>query len=122
VSPTRLITALSILLTLSACGLSISLSVKGEVDCIDDLRWNQIAGFDFSGTGQYPDAEEAVRDGLSMYLEKYGGEIRQVDEDTGSLIVESDEKIVVHVLQLPLGGWEIESVHGCGSETEPLSR
>lgn len=81
-----------------------------------------MAGFDSSGTGQYPDAEEAVRDVLGMYLEKYGGEIRQVDQDTGSLVVEGDEKIVVHVLELPLGGWEIESVEGCGSETDPLSR
>jgi hypothetical protein len=88
--------------------------IDGQLDCVNDERWFEqgSSGPDTPGAST---PEEAIRESLKRYQERYGGEIVLVAEELGSVVVEGREQVVASASQVPAGGWAVASVSGCGA-------
>lgn len=87
--------------------------IDGSIDCPGDTFWTQQAMLDTETPGENT-PEEAVRHGLEPYVERNGGEITMIDEDTGSLVVDEREQVVAYASEAPAGGWVATTMTGCG--------
>lgn len=89
--------------------------IDGQLDCVNDESWFEQASIDPDIAGD-PTAEEAVRASLERFLDRYGGEIVMVYEDTGSIVVDEREQVVASAFEVPAGGWAVATVSGCGAQ------
>lgn len=85
--------------------------IDGVLDCADEREWIEQAGVDGTVPG-LPSPEEAVREVLGPYQQSSGGEI-VLDGNTGSLVVEDREQVVVRAIEVPAGGWGVETTTWC---------
>jgi len=84
----------------------------GQLDCATEIEWSMIATLDPTIPG-LPSAEEALRSALEPYAQRNGGAIVLIGDNTGSLVVEQREQVVVQSSEVPAGGWAVSSWTGC---------
>jgi hypothetical protein len=102
--------AISLLAPVVGCDRSAS--VDGQLDCVTKSTWIGTAAVPEDTVGS-ASPESAMEEALDPYLIRRGGEIVQVDERLGSLVVDGREAVVVTVSEAPAGGWIVLTTAGC---------
>ena len=86
----------------------------GELDCTSLMQWS-LQGAPAPDAMGSVTAEEALRDDLDRYRDRFGGEIEFVREGVGSLVIDGREQVVSVASRTAGGGWFVTTTSGCES-------